>query len=53
MSRDGNQVQVSFCPVPTPEVQEEIFSFGVNETESSQNSGKPNVSDPEGTRGKA
>ena len=29
MSYDGNQVQVSFCPVPTPGVQAEIFSSGV------------------------
>ena len=33
MSRDGNQVQVSFCPVPTPEVQEEVLSFGVSDAE--------------------
>ena len=31
MSRDGNRVQVSFCPVPMPEIQVEIFSFGVTE----------------------
>ena len=33
MSHDVNQVQVSFCPVPMLVVQEEIFSFGVTETE--------------------
>ena len=33
MSRDGDQVQVSFCPVPKPEVQEEVLSFGVSDTE--------------------
>ena len=31
MSRDGNQVQVSFHPVATLEVQEEVLSFGVLE----------------------
>ena len=29
MSLDGDQVQVSFCPVPTLEVQEEVLCFGV------------------------
>ena len=37
MSRDGDQVQVSFCPVPTPKVQEEVLSFGVSDTELSTN----------------
>ena len=37
MSHDGDQVQVSFCPVPTPEVQEEVLSFGVSDTELSSN----------------
>ena len=32
---DGDQVQVSFCPVPILEVQEDIFSFGVTEDKSS------------------
>ena len=44
MSHDGNQVQVSFCPVPMLEVQAEIFSSCVTSTESSLNSGNPNVS---------
>ena len=44
MSHDGNQVQVSFCPVPMPEVQAEIFSSGVASADSSPNSGDPNVS---------
>ena len=39
MSRDGNQVQVFFCPVPTPEVQEEVLSFGVSDAELSSNTG--------------
>ena len=38
MSHDGNQVQVSFCPVPMPEVQEEMFSFGVTDSKSFPNS---------------
>ena len=44
ISCDGDQVQILFCPVPMPEVQEEIFSFGVTETELSPNSSEPNVS---------
>ena len=28
LSCDGKDVNVSFCPVPTPEVQEEIFLAG-------------------------
>ena len=43
MSRDGNQVQVSFCPVPALEVQAEIFSSGVN-ANLSLNSGNQNLS---------
>ena len=39
MSRDGDQVQVSFCPVPKPEVQEEVLCFGVSNTELSTNTG--------------
>ena len=34
MSRDGNQVQVAFCPVPTPDVQADVLSVSVTETES-------------------
>ena len=37
MSHDGDQVQVSFCSVPTLEVQEEVLSFGVSEAELSSN----------------
>ena len=44
MSHDGNQVQVSFCPVPMLEVQAEIFSSGVASADSSPNSSNPNVS---------
>ena len=44
MSHDGNQVQVSFCPVPMLEVQAEIFSSGVASSDPSPNSGDPNVS---------
>ena len=34
MSHDGDDVQVSFCPVPTPDVQANVLSVGVTETES-------------------
>ena len=44
MSHDGNQVQVSFCPVPTLEVQAEILSSGVTNSDSSSNSSNSNVS---------
>ena len=47
MSRDGNQVQVSFCPVHTLEVQEEVLSFGVAENKSSSNAGTMNTSSRE------
>ena len=43
MSHDGNQVHVSFCSVPMPEVQAQIFSSGVN-ADPSLNCGNPNVS---------
>ena len=35
LSCDGEDVNVSFCPVPTPEVQEEIFSVSVSHTSDS------------------
>ena len=34
MSHDGNEVQVSFCPVPTPDVQADVLSVSVTKTES-------------------
>ena len=33
MSHDGGEVQVSFYPVPTPDVQADVLSVGVTETE--------------------
>ena len=33
MSHDGSEVQVSFCPVPTPDVQADVLSVGVTKTE--------------------
>ena len=33
MSRDGGEVQVSFCPVPTPDVQADVLSVSVTDTE--------------------
>ena len=33
MSRDGSEVQVLFQPVPTPDVQADIFSVDATETE--------------------
>ena len=33
MSRDGSDVQVSFCPVPMPDVQADVLSVGVTKTE--------------------
>ena len=40
MSREGNQVQVSFCPVPTPEVQADVLSVGVTQAELPLNAGE-------------
>ena len=33
MSHDGSEVQVSFQPVPTPDVQADIFSVSITKTE--------------------
>ena len=38
MSHDGDEVTVSFHPVPAPEVQEEILSSAIN---NSQDNDKP------------
>ena len=43
MFHDGDQVQVSFCPVPTLEVQAEIFSSGVTNSDQSPNSSNLNM----------
>ena len=40
MSCEGNQVLVSFCPVPTPEVQADVLSVGVTEAELPSNAGE-------------
>ena len=40
MSCDGDQVQVSFCPVPTPEVQADVLSVGVTKAELTSNAGE-------------
>ena len=40
MSCEGNQVQVSFCPVPMPEVQADVLSVGVTESELPSNAGE-------------
>ena len=37
LSHDGKDVNVSFCPEPTPEVQEEIFLASVTQTGDSTN----------------
>ena len=29
LSRDGKDIKASFCPIPPPEVQEDVFSSGV------------------------
>ena len=40
MSHEGDQVQVSFCPVPTPEVQADVLSVGVTKAELPSNAGE-------------
>ena len=60
MSRDGNNIKVSFCPLPSSEVQAEILSQGVSSTvtdtgtENQHEGGerpkfgpRPNFNDPE------
>ena len=40
MSHEGNQIKVAFCPVPSPEVQEEILSASVSNTMDTGDSSK-------------
>ena len=40
MSRDGNQFQVSFCPVPTPDVQADVLSVSVTKIELQNKAGE-------------
>ena len=41
MSHDGNQIKVSFCPVPSSEVQEEILLASIsNNTTETNDTGK-------------
>ena len=40
MSHEGNQIKVGFCPVPLPEVQEEVLSASVSNETNSGNSNK-------------
>ena len=40
MSCDSGDVQVSFCPVPTPDVQADVLSVSVTETELQSKAGK-------------
>ena len=40
LSHKGNEVKVTFHPIPTPEVQEEILSSAVNNTNKSDQSSK-------------
>ena len=46
ISLDGNEVQVSFCPVPMPDVQADVLSVSVIETEL-----KPKAGDSVTTKG--
>ena len=51
MSRDGNQVQVSFCPVPTPDVQADCISVGFTKAELHNTAGE-SVTTKGGEQGK-
>ena len=51
MSHDGGEVQVSFYPVPTLDVQVDILSVGVNKTE--KKAGEMDTNKWRRTRGKA
>ena len=44
MSHDGNQIKVSFCPVPSQEIHEEILSASINNTTDTDDSNKSNKS---------
>ena len=44
MSHEGNQIKVSFCPVPSPEVQKEILSASVGNTNNTTDTGDSNKS---------
>ena len=47
MSCDGDQIKVSFCPVPSAEVQEEILSASVS---NSTNAGSKSTTKESGKR---
>ena len=49
LSCEGDEVKVTFHPVPTPEVQEEILSSAVNNSDTSNSSPK---SEEQGKRSK-
>ena len=51
MSRDGSEVQVLFQPVPTPDVQADIFS--VDATQTGKEAGEMKMTNPSRTRRKA
>ena len=51
MSRDGSEVQVLFRPVPTPDVQADIFSVDATKTE--KETGELENNQSSRTRGKA
>ena len=40
MSHEGNQIKVGFCPVPSPEVQEEILLASISNTNDTGDSNK-------------
>ena len=56
MSHNGDEVSVSFHPIPSPEVQEEILTSAVNNSQASDKSeetserprfgSQPNFNDP-------
>ena len=51
MSHDGGEVHISFCPVPTPDVQADVLS--VNATQTEMKAGETEMTNGARTRGKA
>ena len=52
MSHDGNQIKVSFCPIPSSEVQEEIILVSVSNTNTGTNDTTESTTKESGKRSK-
>ena len=52
MSHDGNQIKVSFCPIPSSEVQEEILSASISNSTTDTSDTTKSVKKESGERSK-